>query len=288
MASSMTSSMSPADPAPLADVFKVSRPAGAAGRFVFASPHSGRLLPADMGVCADLDDHSLHSAEDAFVDDLIRSGPDHGAVVLAGRVSRSYLDLNRAADELDPVLIVDAPSGISSAKVSAGFGVAPRLSGDGLPLYGRRLTMAEVQQRLDRIHLPYHAALSGLMESARARHGVAVLIDWHSMPGPAKGTVKGPDVVLGDRFGTACSSLLTRRVQDLFEGLGWRVALNRPYPGGYSTQTWGRPDDGYQAIQIELSRSLYLDESRRSPGHGWSRCAKGLDRVIAGLCAAES
>ena len=123
------------------------------------------------------------------------------------------------------------------------------------------------------------------MRDARARHGRAILIDWHSMPAQTAGGAGGADVVLGDRYGTSCSVQLTRRLRTLFEGLGWRVALNQPYPGGYSTQLWGQPADGLEAVQIELSRALYLDETTRQPGPGWSRCVSGLRQVIAGLCA---
>jgi len=95
----------------------------------------------------------------------------------------------------------------------------------------------------------------------------------------------GAEVVLGDRYGSACSARLTRRLRDLFEGLGWRVSLNRPYAGGWSTQGWGRPDEGYEAIQIEISRGLYLDEANLAPSAGYGRTHKALGRVIAALCA---
>jgi N-formylglutamate amidohydrolase len=92
-------------------------------------------------------------------------------------------------------------------------------------------------------------------------------------------------VVLGDRYGGSCDVRLTRRLRSLFEGLGWRVGLNQPYAGGYSTQTWGRPDEGYHAIQIELNRALYLDETTLEPSADFERCRKAIQRVIAAVCA---
>lgn len=256
------------------------------GPFVFASPHSGQACPADLGARTDLPPQSLHSTEDALVDRLIACGPGHGAVVIAGQIARAYLDLNRDPAELDPRLVSDVARGPLSAKVAAGFGILPRLGGDGRPLYDRLLPLQEARDRIARVHTPYHAALAGLMQTTHARHGRAVLIDWHSMPARINGGVAGPDVVLGDRYGTSCATGLTRRLRTAFEQLGWRVALNQPYPGGYSTRIWGRPTDGFEAIQIELNRGLYFDEVTRQPGPGWSRCASGLQRVIAGLCAA--
>ncbi|HEY0101975.1 MAG TPA: N-formylglutamate amidohydrolase [Brevundimonas sp.] len=265
--------------------FSVVRPT-APGRFVFASPHSGDLCPDDMRADPALPDASLRSAGDALVDRLIAPGAEGGAVLVLGRMHRAYVDLNRDPAELDPALIEGLAATNSSARTAAGYGVIPRTSGDGRPLYARRLSEAEAQARIARWHTPYHAALAGEMEGARARHGEAVLIDWHSMPARATagaGGLRGPDVVLGDRHGSSCSGELTRRLRRAFETLGWRVALNRPYAGGWTTQVWGRPDDGFHAVQIELNRALYYDEAARAPSAGWSRTAKGVARVIAEL-----
>jgi N-formylglutamate amidohydrolase len=270
--------------------FTLSLPEGEPGPFVFASPHSGTGLPDDMRAADGLAEASLRSAEDVGVDRLVACGPGRGAPLIAGRFSRSYVDLNRRPDELDPALIEGLEAADVSAKTAAGFGVIPRRAGDGVPLYDRRLGLAEANGRLARAHAPYHAALGELMQAARARHGFAVLVDWHSMPsravrGGARGAA-GPDVILGDRHGMACASGLTRKLRTLLEAAGWRVGLNQPYAGGYTTQSWGRPDEGYQAIQIELNRALYLDETTLEPGPGYGRCKAVLEGVIAGLCAA--
>jgi N-formylglutamate amidohydrolase len=266
--------------------FTVTRPARP-GRFVFASPHSGSVYPVDLDPAPGLGEGSLRSAEDALVDQLIAPGLAHGVVLVTARVARAYVDLNRAPDDHDPALIegVGAPA---SARAMAGYGVVPRLTGDGQAIHARRLTMAEADDRIARVHGPYHDALAQALMAARSRHGEAVLVDWHSMPAratQAPGGPRGPDVVLGDRHGSSCAAALTRRLRRAFEALGWRVALNQPYAGGWTTQTWGRPDEGFQAIQIELNRALYFDEDARVAGPGWSRTAKGVARVIAELTA---
>ena len=258
------------------------------GRFVFASPHSGDTYPADMGAAPDLPEASLRSAEDALVDRLISPGAAGGASLLLGRVGRAYVDLNRDPEDLDPALLAGLEGRTPSPRAAAGYGVLPRLTGDGRPLYDRRPGVEEAQARLAAVHAPYHAVLGRLMREARARCGEAVLVDWHSMPSRATrgaGGARGPDVVLGDRHGCACAAALTRRLRRSFEGLGWRVALNQPYSGGWTTQTWGRPAEGFHAVQVELNRALYLDEATRRPGPGWSRCAAGVARVIAELLA---
>ncbi len=254
---------------------------------VFASPHSGRERPADMGEVAGLTLSTLRSAEDVGVDVLIAGGPSRGVPVIAGQVSRAYVDLNRAPTELDPALVDGEIEASPTARVSAGFGVIPRRAGDGSTLYDRKLTRTEVLARLERVHAPYHDALGDLMQAARGRHGVALLIDWHSMPSRAAGVTgrnrRGVDVVLGDRHGSACRGATMRRVRTLFEAEGWRVGLNVPYAGGYSTERWGRPDEGFQAVQVELNRALYLDETTLEPSADHGRFARALDRVVAAL-----
>ncbi|MEY4556648.1 MAG: hypothetical protein RL093_1767 [Pseudomonadota bacterium] len=267
------------------EAFVVLRPQ-TPGRFVFASPHSGTVYPPEMRVDPALPEVSLRSAEDALVDSLIAPGVDLGATVVLGRLGRAWVDLNRDPADLDPALIEGAADGSISARTAAGYGVIPRLTGDGRPLYDRRLTLGEARDRIARTHAPYHQALTDGMEAARRWYGEAVLVDWHSMPARATqgaGGARGPDVVLGDRHGSSCSAELTRRLRRAFEALGWRVALNQPYAGGWTTQRWGRPSEGFHAIQIELNRALYFDEVVRAPGPGWSRTEKGVARVIAQL-----
>ena len=286
--------MTSSAPVPVAP-FSLSLPDGSAGALVFASPHSGDLLPDDFGPVSGLAPSSLRSAEDALVDRLIASAPDVGIPVIAGRISRAYLDLNRAPDELDPALIDGCPvDGPGSAKVQAGFGVIARKAGDGASLYDRRLSLDEAEARLARVHAPYHAALAEQMQSAREARGVAILMDWHSMPSRAAGgrgrggggrLARGVDVVLGDRHGSSCASRVTRRLRALFEGQGWIVGLNQPYAGGYSTQIWGQPEAGFQAVQIELNRALYFDEVRLEPSRDYERTRSTLARIIASLAA---
>ena len=269
------------------DAFVVMRPR-TPGRFVFASPHSGAVYPPEMGADPALAEASLRSAEDALVDRLIAPGVEHGATVVLARLGRAWVDLNRDPADLDPALIDGVADGSVSARTAAGYGVIPRLTGDGRALYDRRLTLQEARDRIARTHAPYHAAVADGMAAARARHGEAVLVDWHSMPARATqgvGGARGPDVVIGDRHGASCGAELSRRLRRSFEALGWRVALNQPYAGGWTTQTWGRPSDGFHAIQIELNRALYFDEVARAPGPGWSRTEKGVARVIADLLA---
>ena len=126
----------------------------APGRFVFASPHSGDRYPVDLDAAPDLPIASLRSAEDAFVDRLIATGARRGASLLLGRVGRAYVDLNRDPEDLDPALVEGLEGRTPSPRTAAGYGVIPRLTGDGRPLYARRLGAEEAEARIARAHAP--------------------------------------------------------------------------------------------------------------------------------------
>jgi len=279
----------PTGPAPIPPPpFVIHSTTGEPGTLVFASPHSGGWLPEDMGARSDLSRMTLRSAEDVGVDQLVAGAPHIGVPLIAAGISRTYVDLNRAPDELDPGLI-EGVMATTSARVVAGYGVVPRLAGDGSDLYDRRLSVDEATRRIARVHTPYHAGLAGLMQAAHERHGMALLLDWHSMPSRATRAPSGTrggravDIVLGDRHGASARGGVTRRIRTLFEAEGLRVALNSPYAGGYATEAWSRPDEGFQAVQVEISRALYLDEDTLEPSADWSRFARLLDRVITAL-----
>lgn len=245
------------------------------GPWIFASPHSGRRLPEAFAAASLLGEASLRSAEDTDMDVLAAQGVARGATLIACEVGRAFVDVNRAPDEMDAVL-VEGLERSEGPRAAAGYGVVPRLSGDGRPLNPGRLGRDEAEARVAAVHAPYHAALERLMQAAHGRHGEAMLVDWHSMPG-AKG---GPQVVIGDRHGSSCDPDITRRLRAAFEAEGWRVGLNHPYAGGYATRLWGRPEAGFHAVQIEIDRSLYLDPKTRERSRGWVRTQRIVGRVI--------
>lgn len=287
-----------AEPATARPVAFDVRRAGAEGAppptpLVFASPHSGRLYPDDMMAAAALDALAIRRSEDAFVDDLIAAAPDLGASVITARFARAYIDLNREAFELDPGMFADELPEFArarTARVAAGLGAIARVVSEGQEIYARKLTFAEARTRIEGAHRPYHAALAGLIAEARAAHGFAILIDWHSMPAAAAkagGRDRPCDIVLGDRFGAACAGLLTARVERELEAMGYRVARNTPYAGGYTTEHYGRPARRTHALQIEINRALYLDEARLSPTAGFDRLKGRLEALTRALAAAD-
>ncbi|HUO22477.1 MAG TPA: N-formylglutamate amidohydrolase [Caulobacteraceae bacterium] len=275
--------------------FDILRPEGGEpGRppcpLVFASPHSGRCYPPALMAQSVLDEATIRRSEDALVDRLIAGAPAFGAVCLSARYARAYVDLNREPYELDPAMFEDELPPFARARrsprVAAGLGSIARVVGEGQEIYRGKLRFDDARRRIETIHRPYHQALTELVDQARAAHGVSILIDWHSMPSAPGGTTAGRrvcDIVLGDRFGSACSPRLIRLVEGALEGMGYRVARNTPYAGGYTTEFYGRPERGSHALQVEISRSLYLDESSLQPNAGFERLKRDLDRLCQTL-----
>jgi len=279
------------------DAFEVRRAAPAGGPpptpLVFASPHSGRLYPDDMMAAAALDAQSIRRSEDAFVDDLIADAPRLGVATITACYARAYIDLNREAFELDPQMFADELPEFArarTARVAAGLGAIARVVSEGQEIYARKLTFAEARGRIEGAHRPYHETLAELIAEARAAHGFAILVDWHSMPAAAArsgGRDRACDIVLGDRFGAACAGVLPARVERELEGLGYRVARNTPYAGGYTTEHYGRPSRRVHALQIEINRALYLDEATLKPTAGFDTLKADLDRVALALARAD-
>ncbi len=256
------------------------------GPLVLASPHSGREYPSDFLATTRLTLAQLRRAEDAFVAELVEpAAAAGGAPLIAARYGRSWLDLNRAAAEIDPAMIVDpleADPAQASERVAAGLGVIPRVAALGLDIYAGRLRHAEIEARLDAVHVPYHAALAELLDTARREHGFAVLLDCHSMPTPAP-VGSGAQIVIGDRFGTSANGELVTAIERHVVAAGFRVARNAPYAGGYTTTHHGAPGAGIHAVQIEVDRALYMDPARLVRHAGFDRIVTLFGTLVAAL-----
>ena len=269
-------------------MIRVDRPVGGQGvPLIVASPHSGQDYPDDFADQACLDRLTLRRSEDAFVDELVDQTPDFGGTMLRALFPRVYVDPNRGPWELDPAMFADRlPSEVEtiSRRASSGLGVIPRVGVEGRPIYRSRLRYAEARARLDACYIPYHEALSGLIEETVARFGHALLVDMHSMPAQSARDV---DFVIGDRFGSSCHPVLTDRVEQALNGMGYVAVRNIPYAGGFTTEHYGRPMDGVHVIQIEINRSLYMDEGRVVKLPAFNAFRENMSRFISLLCETD-
>ena len=266
--------------------YEVLRPERNLSCVLFASPHSGRDYSWSFLRSSVLDEHVIRSSEDAFVDLLFDAAPTFGASFIRAGAPRAYVDLNRACDELDPALIEGLRRQGHNPRVASGLGVIPRVVANGRAIYRGKISRAEAEKRIEDIWRPYHGMLQKLLDQAHQRHGQAVLLDCHSMPheamdGVVRTGMRRPDVVLGDRFGASASGEVVDRVEAAFASAGFVVTRNTPFAGAYITQAYGRPARGQHAVQVEIDRSLYMNETLIRPNGDFDEVRAALRKVVA-------
>ena len=279
-----------------ANAIEILAPSEQTAAVVFSSPHSGRDYPPDFAAGSVLDTATLRRSEDSFVDQIFAAVPRHGAPMLRALFPRVYVDPNREPFELDPTMFDDdLPTYVNTAspRVAAGLGTVARVVTNGEEIYPGKLRFEDVRVRIEGLYRPYHAALGELIGATTTRFGFCVLIDCHSMP-----SVGGPmdhdsgrrrvDFILGDAHGGSCAPALTRFVEQELRALGYVVARNSPYSGGYITRHYGNPRDRVHALQIEINRALYMDEDRIQPGPGMALLAAQMERLAAAICGLEA
>ncbi|MDN2565055.1 N-formylglutamate amidohydrolase [Aquibium sp. A9E412] len=258
--------------------------------FVFNSPHSGRHYPARFLAMSRLDAAAIRRSEDCYVDELFSGVIGLGAPLLSANFPRAYLDVNREPWELDPRMFAEPLPGHAntrSPRVAGGLGTVPRLVGEGLDIYAGRLPLAEAVARIGAVYKPYHDCLKQLVARTHARFGFAVLIDCHSMPASIRVGENGmrPDFIVGDRFGTSAAQALTEHAIAILSAMGYTVAHNKPYAGGFITEHYGRPARGLHALQIEINRGIYMNERTLERAPGFDALVRDLTAFARDLTA---
>jgi N-formylglutamate amidohydrolase len=270
------------------DAFVVEEPAARSLPVVLASPHSGCDYPAEFLAVSRLDPLALRRSEDSFVDELFAAAPRLGAPLLAARFPRAYVDVNREAYELDPAMFSDAlPDFVNagSPRVRMGLGTIARIVASGEEIYARKLRFDEARRRIECLYHPYHLALRRLVDETEGTYGGYLLVDCHSMPsaaGSSRGS-DGADIVLGDCHGSACAPQIVEAACRFLSARGFAVALNAPYAGGFTTGYYGRPSAGRHALQIEINRSLYMDERSYRRKARFSRLVQEMSDLVERL-----
>jgi N-formylglutamate deformylase len=260
-------------------------PRGAALPLVLDSPHSGSLYPDDFAFCCSLE--VLRRAEDSYVDELFGTAPAHGATMIGAVFPRSYLDANRAADDLDPALLSAAWPKHLPLRPATRVGLVRRYAQAGIPIYDRKLHPDEVLARVERYYAPYHQALEEACDSLHRRFGAVWHINCHSMPstGSRKHGRKGEhgDFVIGDRDGTTCAPEFTDFVAATLRDMGYEVHINDGYKGVELVRRHGRPAERRHSLQIEIDRALYMDQRSLEKNAGFEQLQADLTTLIEEL-----
>jgi N-formylglutamate deformylase len=256
---------------------------------VLDSPHSGCVYPDDFDFVCNFDE--LRRAEDTHVEKLFDFAPLLDATLLQAHFPRSYLDANRAEDEIDEELLC-APWGApvrATPKTRLGKGLVWRLTDEGVPIYGRPLRPSELRRRIEECWRPYHAALDQALDAAHARHGYCVHLNCHSMPSVAASHATEfpgeihPDFVIGDRDGSTAARALSSWLVDFLSRRGHSVSYNHPYKGVELIRRSGNPARGRHAIQLEINRKLYMNEQTLALNEGFPALKELLCEMAGGL-----
>jgi N-formylglutamate deformylase len=252
---------------------------------VLDSPHSGALYPEDFGYCCPLP--VLRRAEDAYVDELFAAAPSYGATLIGALFPRSYVDVNRAPDDLDPGLLAAALPPFLVPRPVTRVGLVRRHAQPGVPIYDRKLSPDDILARIERYHTPYHRVLDETCERLHREFGAVWHLNCHSMPsyGPSREERKGvyADFVLGDRDGTTCAADFTDFVADFLRGLGYDVRINEGYKGVEIVRRQGRPAENRHSLQIEVDRAIYMDQKSLEKLPGFDRLRADLACLVEAL-----
>lgn len=262
---------------------------------VFDSPHSGNIYPPDFNFACAFS--ALASAEDKHVEDLFAAAPAFGAALLLAHFPRSYIDPNRAPDDIDPEILGGAwPFGATNptSRSDAGIGLIRRLVKPGIPVYDRPLSAGEIIHRLEKYYKPYHSALETLLDEAHYNFGKVWHINCHSMPsasarpkqpiGLTGSQPRGSDIVLGDLDGTSGDLRFNYALREFFKKRGYTVTVNDPFKGVELVGRYSNPPRGRYSLQIEINKSLYMDEETNTKSKHYDALKSDIEDMIA-FCA---
>lgn len=236
-------------------------------------PHAGTFVPEAIAQRFTLAGGRLADT-DWHVDKLYAFARELGVSILKANYSRYVVDLNRSPDSES--LYVGNPTSP----------VCPMLTFGDEPIYlaGREVTATEINARVDQYWRPYHERLVAELKAMRQRHGYALLWDAHSIASEVPSLFIGvlPEFNFGTRDDASCPRAIADQLLDLVTSDGkFGAVLNGRFKGGYITQKYGRPSEGVHAVQLELSRRVYMDEAA---GTGWNpQRAESATALIAQL-----
>ena len=236
-----------------------------------------------------LSDFDLREGEDCFIDELYAPATERGIGLIAAQMPRTYIDPNRHAGDIDLALVEGGAwpgEHVPSGKARIGKALIWRTLDDGRPIYERKLSVAEIQGRIERFHAPYHRAVRDRIEATHARFGASWHINCHSMNAVAGAQGEGgpgkarADFVLGDRDGTTCDAGFTELVRSVLAGLGYDVKVNDPYKGVELVRAYSNPRAKRMSLQVEVNKRLYMNEATRQKSDNFARVQKDIATMV--------
>ena len=246
--------------------------------FLISLPHDGTAVPD--GIVARLTDSARRVPDtDWHVSKLYDFARDLGASILVPKYSRYVVDLNRPPDD------------VSLYPGQNTTGLCPHVQFSGEPVYldGQDPDEDEVASRVEQYWRPYHQALQAELQRIHAEHGRAVLWEGHSIRGVVPFLFDGrlPDLNLGTAAGTSCSPLMQSRLESVLASQErYDFIVNGRFKGGYITRQYGDPENGIDAVQLEISQRIYMDEDSFAWNHAKAAQTQEVLRALLGCVLA--
>ena len=251
---------------------------------IISSPHSGTLLDKNLSAKRNNDIYSFDSMQDMYVNEFSSGLDKCGFTVLQSNISRVVIDLNRNINEIDSKIIKNLPSDIEinlSDKVRAGIGLITTKDASGNKIYDEKLDWMEVRDRINNYYLPWHNALKIAVKNLSTKFKRVLIIDMHSMPSETIYNNQLADFVIGNNFGKSSSDTAQKILSRVIESYGHSVSINDPYPGGYITKNYSSTDENIQCIQLEIKKSLYMNEKNFTKNDYFDEFSLNLKQIIS-------
>lgn len=235
------------------ELFNIRHPKGKTVPIVVSSPHSGTYFPDDIRGRIKPEMAARPDDADWFIDRLYDFAPEMGITFITANYCRWVIDLNRDPKSLP---LYDDGRVIT--------GLVPLTDFNGNPLYdGREPDDAEIAKRIADYYVPYHRKVDELLESLKKEHGQALLFDAHSIRKRVPGirSEAFPDLILGDNDLTSAAPHITAAAFETLKTGGYQLEHNHPFKGGYITRYFGRPEQNVHALQLEMAKTNYMDDT---------------------------
>jgi len=250
-------------------------------------PHSGGIYPEDFKFSCPK--RALELCEEIYLDELFTFPVTSlGGVVVKANFPRTYVDANRAFNDIDQLLF-DTPwmePVTDKGRSQHGYGVIMRMIRANEPIYSHPLTHTEVKNRIDKYYTPYHHLLGHFSDCILEQFGIVYHLNCHSMPSSVVANNfphLQPDIILGDMDGRSCGKEFRQHIADSLKNMGYRVAVNQLYKGAEIINRYGQPAWGRHSLQIEINRACFQDESTGAKNKNFSTVQKDLFNLISEL-----
>jgi len=228
---------------------------------IISIPHSGTLYSNIFLKNILLSKKELQFSEDNYVDKVLEKVLSQDVSYVKANFPRSFIDVNRSPLELDSLMVssnIPIIDEFNLTKVKSGIGVIHRVSYYGNEIYDHLLTRREIVKRLLNNYFPYHNALKLLIKNAKKINNRVLVLDFHSMP--SRFLDNSVDIVIGNNFNLSCNETISTKIINYFYDYNYSLSINDPYSGGFITKFYGKPMERVNVLQIEINRSLYMNE----------------------------